>query len=374
MIKILHLISTFKIKTDTKWLMRLLPAIDKDKYQLIVGAFYDDGPVREKFERLDIETFLLGYPRTYDMRVLYPLIKKIRQLQPNIIHTHLLRADLFGGLAGRITHTPVVSTIYAQGKYFRANKRLLDPLIDKITYQLPNHFIAVCKSIREDLITRLHIPPEKITVIHTGIDIPRTDARQLDDIRRKYAISEGEKIILVPARLSYEKGIESFLYVVKILTERGTSARFMIAGDGPMKNELQALADELGIADRVEFLGFVEQIEALIKLAYAVVIPSYSEGLPNVALETFSAGTPLIASSVGGLIDLTEYNSEAVILVKPNDPPDLADKILQALNNPEQMRSMVSAARAIIDEFLSTEKVARKYESLYQTICRFTTP
>ncbi len=371
MIKILHLVSTFKIKTDTKWLIRLIRQIDRNRFSCVIGAFYDDGPARRAFNEIGMETFLLDLPTDYDLRVLFRLIKKIRAISPDIIHTHLLRADLYGGLAGRIMRVPVISTVYAQGEYRRAKKRISDPIIDRIIAYLPTHFIAVCNSIKDDLITRVGISADKIAVINTGTDFVEIDAEKLKDLRERYQIQQDDKIVLVPARLSYEKGIDCFLRAVAILlkSQRDSNARFIIAGDGPMREELTELANKLGISEKVEFIGFIEEIETLMSLAYAIVMPSYSEGLPNVALETFALGRPLIATRVGGITDLYAYNPNAILTVEPNSPADLADKIFKVLNNTELRNSLSQAGKDIIKNYLASDKVAKNYEQLYRTIC-----
>ncbi len=372
MVKILHLVSTFQIKTDTKWLIRLLSKIDRKRYQCIVGAFYNDGQARARLEEMGIRTFLLNCPNSYDIRVLPKLIKTIQRYSPDIIHTHLLRADLFGGIAGKLTHIPVISTVYAQGEYRRAKKRISDPIIDRIIAKLPTHFLAVCESIKDDLINRMKINSDKITVINTGIDFITIDKHKIANTRKKYSISENEKFILVPARLSYEKGIDCFLQAVAIIANRTpkNSVGFKIAGAGPMFTSLKNLASKLKISDKVEFLGFVSELESLMSLAYAIVIPSYSEGLPNVALEAFATGKPLIASNVGGIVDLYKYNPDAILLVEPKNPPDLADKILETLNNPKLAEAMSNAGKDIIEKHLSTDKVARRYEQLYSKIVK----
>ncbi len=365
MMKILHLISTFRVKTDTKWLLRLLPCMVNDDLEISVGCFYDGGPMREKFESMGIATFNLDIRGTFNPLIIPALRKQIRGIDPDIIHTHLLRADIYGGLVGKMLSKPVVSTVYAQGEYRRAKRRSLDPILDRISTCFTSHFIAVCKSIKDDLVSRLNMDPGKITVIQTGIDAIVPDESQVLDMREKLRITGDKPIVLVSARLSYEKGVDCFLRMVKILVGRGIDARFLMAGDGPMRGELQSLAAELGIAGKVEFLGFVSQMEVLMSLADVIVIPSYSEGMPNVALECFAIGTPLVASGVGGVMDLYDYDSESLLLSQPNDPVGLADDVERVISDVDLARIISQRGKRVIETRLSTESVAKRYEKLY---------
>jgi glycosyltransferase involved in cell wall biosynthesis len=367
MITVMHLVSTFQVKTDTKWLVRLLERIDRKEFRLVVGAFYDDGPARGQFEKMGIETFCLGLPKVWDLRAVPRLMKKIDEFKPDIVHTHLLRADLYGGLVGRLKKKKVISTIYAYGDYRRAHRRAgVDGLLDQMSTKWAHLFIAVCETIREDLEQRVGIKKERIRVIHTGMDrvqLPPTDRR------KTLGIKEDEKVVLVGARLSYEKGVDTFVRAVKILTDRKVRARYLVAGDGPMREELRKLSGELGLSDVVKFLGFEPELETLIGVADVVVMPSYAEGLPNVALETFAVGRPLVASRVGGLVDLSQMNKDAILLCEPKNPVDLADKIEMVLKDAALAEQMSLAGAAIIDKHLSTDQVARRYEETYQRIC-----
>jgi len=124
-------------------------------------------------------------------------------------------------------------------------------------------------------------------------------------------------------------------------------------------------AAETAHAGTVRFLGFVADIEALMAVSDMVVISSHSEGLPNVAVEAFALGRPLLATRVGGLVDLQTMNADALTLVPPGDPAALADGIAALLNDPARCLSQIRAGYSIIDQDLNTAEVARKYERFY---------
>jgi len=383
MITVMHLVSTFQTKTDTKWLVRLLGKVNRQEFNLVVGAFYrnrgsnrSDEPVRDQLSQMNIETFCLDVPAVWNPRSIWNLCGKINQYNPDIIHTHLLRADLLGGLAGKIKGRKVISTVYAYGDYRRAiRRRWVDGLLDKLSTMWADQFIAVCETIRDDLVGRVGVEKKRINVIQTGMDPMEVDPSAIEKRRKQLKIdrdlSEGEKVVLVGARLSYEKGVDCFLRAVGELKQRGAGGLYLVAGSGPMEAELKALAEELGISDRVRFLGFAGDLEVLMGLADVVVMPSYAEGLPNVALETFAVRRPLVASRVGGLVDLSEMDKDAILFAEPKNEVDLADKIQAVMMDKMKADCLALAGRRIIEKQLSTENVARRYEELYRRTIGF---
>ncbi len=371
MIRVMHLVSTFAVKTDTKWLVRLAGRMDRKEFEWIVGSFYGEGPIKNRLEGMGITTFNLNVARPWDVRAAERLIRKIKEYSPDIIHTHLLRADLYGGLAGKFCGRKVVSTVYAYGEYRRMVRRgWLDWWLDRAGTRFADRFIAVCEAIREDLTRRVKVRPERIRVIQTGMDTIEVDAGAVKRRREELQIGKEEKVVLVPARLSYEKGVDCFLRAVRELVAQGVKARFLVAGSGPMEGELLRLAKELGISDQVRFLGFIDDVETVMRMSDVVVLPSYSEGLPNAALEAFSVRRPLVAARVGGLADLGKMDPDALQFFQPKDPSDLADKINMVLSDFTLADRMATAGRRIIERELSTENVAHRYEDLYREVLK----
>src|SRR5262245_49526082 len=99
--EILHFVSTFEIKTDTKWLLQVARYLDRDRFRLSVACFYSGGPMQAEFEALGIRTHNLESPREQDPRAVFRAKRLILANKPDVVHTHLLRADLFGGMAAR---------------------------------------------------------------------------------------------------------------------------------------------------------------------------------------------------------------------------------------------------------------------------------
>jgi glycosyltransferase involved in cell wall biosynthesis len=172
--------------------------------------------------------------------------------------------------------------------------------------------------------------------------------------------------VVTVANLRSEKAHEVLLHAAAHLLPRHRDLRYLIVGDGPRRAELKRLATSLGLDSRVTFMGHREDVPALLARADLFVLPSRSEAFPNGAMEAMAAGLPVIASRVGGLLDLIE-DGRTGILVPPGDVAALAAAIEPLVLNPARAFALGSAAREEIARRYSFERMVGAFERLYVT-------
>ncbi len=369
-IRVLHLVSTFAVKTDTKWLLQLLRRQDRDRFETAIACFYEGGPMRERFERIGVRTFNLNVPLTIDPRGVTRAAALINKWQPSIVHTHLLRADLLGGLAARLMKVDaIVSNAYAIGAFRRAKKRMLDPTLDACCARLPAQVIAVSNAVKTDCVERLGIPAERVHVIHTGIEPVAAHDFEQDAAQFRARCNAHPEIplIVTVARLSYEKGINTLLDAAAQLDQRGLDFRLALVGDGPLRAELEERAYELGIAGKVYFCGFNENVWPALTAADVCCIPSESEGFPNVMLEAMSVGKAIVATRAGGMTDALEQQNNAM-LANVGDVEGLATALERVATDRELAFRLSKAARSTLLRRFHVRDVAMRYESLYEDL------
>ena len=196
---------------------------------------------------------------------------------------------------------------------------------------------------------------DRIATIPNGVDVKR------------FAAPRGPRpvsTIVTVANLRKEKAHEVLLAAAARQRPHQPQLRFLIAGDGPRLNELRALAESLRITDTVSFIGHCDDVPALLAEADAFVLPSRSEAFPNGAIEAMAAGLPVIASAVGGLLDLIDSGVTGV-LVRPDDPVVLADAIESLVLSPERAAGIGAAARDLVARRYSFDRMVRAFEHLY---------
>jgi glycosyltransferase involved in cell wall biosynthesis len=176
-------------------------------------------------------------------------------------------------------------------------------------------------------------------------------------------------LVGVVARLQPEKGVSIFLEAAARVGVAFPTCRFLIVGDGPLREELAIQAERLGLSQRVHFLGFRGDARALIELLDVLVVSSLSEGAPLVVLEGMSAGVPVIASAVGGIPEQIRPAVEG-LLVPPGDARSLAEACIRLLQHPDWGRRMGEAGRQRAASQFSHAAMVERIEDVYQMLLR----
>lgn len=367
--RILHFVSTFEPKTDTKWLLQIARYLDPTRFQLTAACVYGGGPMAGRLAEWGVSTHNLEVPGNWDLRGVERARRLIEEVAPDVVHTHLLRADLMGGAAARWAEVPVVvSTAYAVGEYRRAFRRRADGLLDAACRLLPTHVLAVSKAVRRDCVGRLGFSPAQVRVIRTGIEPPPPmDANAIGRARSEFEIEPGDVWVLAVARLSYEKGIDDLIDAAAIVRRRVENVRFVVLGDGPQRPELEERIASQGLAGVVRLAGFRDDVWPYLAAADVFCLPSRMEGMPNALLEAMAAGRPIVATDVGGVPEAIESGLSG-LLTRPGEPVELAAGLERLLTDAELACRLGRAARAAVDERFLARHVVARYGEWYESL------
>jgi glycosyltransferase involved in cell wall biosynthesis len=188
-----------------------------------------------------------------------------------------------------------------------------------------------------------------------------------EDLRKSLEIPEQGALVVCAGRLSPEKGQKDLLHAISRIKSRVKKSCFVICGDGPCRASLEQEAADLGILDRVRFPGFRRDMLEIFRIMDLLVLPSHTEGLPNVILEAFSCAKPVVATRVGGVPELVEDGRNG-LLIPPKSPDMLAEAIEKCLGSAETMKSMGREGQRLVSSKFSFEEQSRKLESVYSDI------
>lgn len=294
----------------------------------------------------------------------------LRELHPEIVHTHGVRGNLIGRLAARRVGVPVVvTTVHSvlPRDYPSPLSRLVNSLTERATARLTTHFIGVSGFIG-DYLAASGIPRAKITVIYNGID-PAPWERWAGDtsFRARFGIHPDAPLFGIVARLHPVKGHRYFLEAVRDVSRQFPAARFVIVGSGFYWQEVDSLIREYGLAECCIRTGFLPDAGPAYAALDCLVISSLSEGFGLTALEAAALGKPVIATRVGALPEIIE-DGVTGLLVPPADPGALARAMINVLNDPREGRRLGAAGRdALLKRFSldrSVAETARLYRSL----------
>ena len=284
------------------------------------------------------------------------LRRLLRRERFDLVHAHIYASAVAAAIATSGTGIPLVITEHTEASWQTWRARW----VSRWVYRRAERMIAVSTPIRRRLIERDGVHPDLITIV------PNAVVSAPDSEERPTGLRE-RPLVGVVARLQPEKGVANFLKAAARVAPRFPEADFVIAGDGPLRQELVALAEGLLLEDRVHFLGFRSDTSALMGSLDVLVVPSLTEGSPLVTLEAMAAGVPVVASAVGGIPDQVRHDKEG-LLVPPGDTGAMGDAIVALLLDPARARSLGEAGRRRATSEFSHAVMVRRIEDVYRDI------
>jgi glycosyltransferase involved in cell wall biosynthesis len=372
--KILYVIGTLGVGGSETQLVQLVTHLDRERFEPVVCSLFSGGelvaPLRQQGIRVHVLEFdqlpggrfrwLAALPRAaYSLAKLWRIIRRER---PVILHGVLLWAYIFGAYLGRLCGVPFIVAGRRSLGLFKADKPHY-LFLERMANRMTDVFIANSEAVREDSTRRENIPPSKMIVIHNGLDVSRFRADPAEELVGEPLLRRGPRVIVV-SNLIYYKGHDVFFRAWKRVVERFPTAVALLVGDGARRDPLVRLAEELGIAPSVRFLGVRSDVPALLAAADVFVHPSLQEGFSNAVLEAMAAGKAIVATAVGGNPEAIA-DGETGLLVPPGDPDALARGIVRLLEDAEAARRMGERARALAIARHDIRAMARRYEAVY---------
>ncbi|MCK4825792.1 glycosyltransferase, partial [bacterium] len=307
-----------------------------------------------------IESFPINLSRKGNLSVAWAMAGFCRTNKIDIVHAHgatgalvARMAFLIPGGIRPITTYHIAITNITDIPFW---EKKLFALFDRSMSVVDKKILSVSEAVKEKMVREAFFSRDRIRVLHSGVDLSRFTNCQSGKIRRELCLSDKAIVIGIVARLSEEKGIGSLLETMPDVLKRYPNLHLLIAGDGPIKSELQDLSIRIGLEQNVIFLGYRNDIAEFMTDLDLLVMPSLTEGFPLTLLEGMAAGLPIVATRVGGIPEIITDGREG-ILVPPREPDALAKAIIIVLRGKEKGKTMGLAARKKVEQEFSVEKM-----------------
>jgi glycosyltransferase involved in cell wall biosynthesis len=294
---------------------------------------------------------------------LFPLAAMICRHDFDVVHTHTFGSNVLGSVIARACRVPVV--IAHEHTWSYRDDRVRMWLDGHVVGRLADRFLAVSELDRKRMITLEGVPPDKVVVMPTGY-IPRTLPVPDQHIRAQLGIPLGLPLVCTAAVLRKQKALDVLLDAHAILLDRLPDAHLVIAGEGECRAALEGQIERLGVRESVHLVGKRPDVDAVLQASDAAALSSDWEGLPLFVFECMAAGTPLVATDVGGLPEIVQTGRSG-ILVPPRNPPALAQALATVLSDRALARRLAFAARQRLDEF-RIENVAERFAAMYEEL------
>ncbi len=342
--------------------------LDRQKYQPIIVCRYSDA-LDDWIKQLDaagLKTYVTKTRSKNSPANLIQLLKIISLEKPDLIHAQIWNpvASKFAFAAAKIKKIPLIITEHDPFALRGARK-----LYKQVSLKIPAKIITVSQANQELMAELYSVHSKKITTIYNGIEkpiSPLSDQRKLQ-IRKTIFQAGPETIILFSAgTLHQRKGYKHLIAAYAKIAHKFENHKLIIAGEGPERESLQKLIQNLDLAKRVVLLGYQNNVLELMQVADIFILPSLKEAFGLVILEAMQSGLPVIASQVGGIPEI--ITSEHLgILTKPADKNSMIKALTKALSD-QALRNKLKASGLIHWQNFSAKKMAVETEKVYTEV------
>lgn len=368
--RVLHLITKFDIGGTERQAVELLKRIDLERFDVRLAAIRNEGPFyREIAARFpDVPEFpLTSFYNANAIKQLGRLRALMLREQIDILHAHDFYSGIIGAAAARMSGVRVI----ACQRHLKLSDRRLHLWGTRFIHRLAHRLLVNSEAIRSRVIAE-GARPEKIVVVKNGLSAGEDESptapgkrQRHDELCRELGLETGVLLVGMVARLQPVKGHRFFIEAAARVSENIANAHFVLVGDGPLRREIERQVEECGISDRVHLLGDRTDVERLVASFDLSVLASLHEGLPNAVMEAMAAGVPVVATAVGGTMELIS-EGETGFLVPPGNADALAMRMTFALMNREHAADIALRGRERILESFGMKRMVESIEKLYE--------
>jgi glycosyltransferase involved in cell wall biosynthesis len=340
-------------------LVTRLPAADWTCKVFCLGP---EAELSETLRQRGIAVECLDVSRRRPWKALNRLTVALREWRPVLLQTFLHHANLLGRLAAWRANVPVtISGLRVAERDAPWRLRA-----DRWTQRLVTMNVCVSQGVADFAVREIGLDPRKVRVIPNGVDAEHYSAAAPADLTQ-YGIPAGARTILFAGRLHPQKAPDLLIAAAAPLLAEDPGLHLLIVGEGPLKAELIAQVERLGLAQRVHFAGRLPDLAPVLRAASVLVLPSRWEGMPNVVLEAMAAGCPVVGTDVEGTRELIRPG-ETGRLCKVNSVNDLRQAMAESLREPASAATMDSSAQHIVRKRFTWNSVADEYVRLYREL------
>ena len=325
-------------------------------------------PFYNMYEEKKIKIFPLPV-RAFSLISLIKLVRFTKKNYLDIIHSHGKGAGIYSRLLGILTNKPVIHTFHGiHYKKYSYWKQRLYIVIERTLSIFTKYIINVSESENIEGVQLKLFPKSKTRIIFNGVSIERMRESKVD-LETKNLINllkRDNVLICTVARFDYVKGIDVAIHAIKCLKEYHNNIKYILIGDGEMRDEIVKEINDCHMNDQILLLGFRDDVLGILKMMDIYLSASREESMSLTLLEAMGIGLPIVATDIPGNRNLLKDG----LLAKSECPRDIARKICILINNPELCNKLVDEGRVLVKEVYTLEKMIRNTEDLYYELLK----
>ena len=366
-VRVVSFIHSLELGGSETQCIEVAARMSKSGYDVTLACLNGSGPLRERAERLGLRVAVFQVPRLLRPSAVLQAVRFAGFLRRNrirVVHTNDLYSNLFAVPIAWLARVPVIVSSQRDMSHWSWYSPLRRKLLRRIQ-GLSRWLIANSCAIRDDLVQRDKFAPEKILVIHNGIDTGRFAPEAPAATEQLAGIAQGDRLIVMVANMHIRvKGHDDLIEAAQRVCHEHSEARFLLIGDGELREAFARKVRDLGLERSILFLGHQTNVPALLRRCEIGVLASRAEGLPNAVLEYMASGLATVATAVGGVPEIIRHETDG-LLVPARDPDALGKAILRLLNDQPLRRRLAAAARVSVLENFDFAGVVSSLNLLY---------
>ena len=370
--RVFFLLDSLQIGGTETQAVELALHLDPARYRVTLGCLQLSGPLLSRLQNSAVSVIEFhptgGVDSPSGIYQIFRLARFLRQGRFDVLHTHDLWSNLLGIPAGRLARVPVLISSRRDLShlpwYTPVRRRFLRHL-----QKLSSAVLVNSRQIQTQLIDEDHFSPELIRVIYNGIDLNRF-GNTSGGRERLFPSLENCRLIVTTGNMSSAvKGHSTLIEAARAVCDKFPAARFILIGDGCRRPEFESKVAELGLEEKVLFLGSRQDIPELLACCDMAVLPSRAEGFSNALLEYLAAGLPTIATQVGGNTEIIQHRVNG-LLVSPDNPTALADAIAWLLEDASFAAQLSSSGKEHVRRHFGLAQLAANVDALYTALLK----
>lgn len=338
----------------------LSASLDPARYRAILCLFRP-GWIQEHTENRGVRTYVIPTQGMFDWRWVLRVKRLLKDEHVDLIHAHEFDANVQGTFVAALSGVPLVATVHGKNYFWEKLRR-------RLAYQWVSRnatMVAVSENLKQFIVEKVGVDSGHVKVVYNGVDLlPHCGPDDIDQCRKELDLPTGDQIVGVVGNLYPVKGHQYLIAAIPAVLAKCPNTTFIFAGRGQLEGELKEQAHQLGVAQKVRFLGLRQDIPRILAVLHAFVLPSLSEGLSMAILEAMVAGKPVIATDVGGNPELVE-DSETGYLVPSQNSQALADRLISLLMNRDRALQFGKVGQLRAQGQFSLRTMVREYQAIY---------
>jgi glycosyltransferase involved in cell wall biosynthesis len=368
--RVVHIAKVKGIAGAERHLLDLVPTLASsgvDVQMLVLeDPRFPTDSFRHALEERRVPVQVVRTRRNVDPLLVGRIARRLRGARADIVHTHMIHADLYGLPAARLAG--VRGTVSSRHDNNPFRREPVYRWLNERAMRMADRVVAISHAVTKFVVDVEGVDPRSVVTIHYGLAPGATASVTREQAMARLALQGDGPVVGVVGRLVEQKGIDVLIDAFPEVLRRHPAARLLVVGDGPEGMALRRRASRLGLDGRVVFAGWINNARDVMPACDVMVMPSRWEGLGLAALEAMACGRPLVASAVDALPEVVR-DGETGMLVSPGDRHALAGAVNRLLDCPDWAAALGAAGQARVRDCFSVSEMVRSTIALYEQLC-----